>query len=74
MHEQMEMIVHQAVIIYPQTKAFAIAFAKFEETAAVVIIAKNGFAVVAVIEDVKAGFFGPEEMARFARHGWAPDK
>ena len=63
MKQQVKMVRHQAVMIEPETDTLAVAGKQAEEAVAVGVIPKERLAVMAAIEDMIAGSFGPLAFA-----------
>src|SRR6266404_3231744 len=63
------MILHQAVVIEPETELLLIALYQVKEGAAILIIREGSLAVVATVHQVVARFLGPLTTAWRPRHG-----
>jgi len=66
--KQVEMVAHQTKMEEPEPNAVAAARHQLNECSTILVIDEHRFAIVASVHEVKASFFRPLQVTRYAWH------
>jgi hypothetical protein len=64
----MEMIAHQTIMEEPEPNAVAVARHQLNVCSTILVIGEDRLAIVATVHEVKASFFRPLQVTRYAWH------